>query len=126
MNLLARIAERKIRNAMEQGWQPPAGWRNRPLLDETQPFMPDDLKMAYKILKNAGYLPPEIQVRREIQQVEELLAAATDEKTRLRQMKKLDILLRKLEQVRGRPANLATQDAYYRKVVEKVGVRRDK
>ena len=49
--------------------------------------------MAYKILKNAGYLPPELLEEREIVTAAELLAAATDEQERYRQMRKLDFLV---------------------------------
>jgi hypothetical protein len=37
--------------------------RTSPALDDDR-FVPDDLKMAYKVLKMSGYLPPEIEERR--------------------------------------------------------------
>ncbi len=122
MDVWQQIAERRIQQAIDEGRLSHPEWRNRPLpLEEDNGFVPDDLKMAYKILKNAGFLPPEIETRREIDRTEDLLAAAKDEQTRLRQMRRLEVLLRKLEQVRGRPANLPVEDAYFRKVVERLG-----
>jgi hypothetical protein len=82
--------------------------------------VPDDLKMAYKIMKNAGYLPPEIEMKKEIQSLEELIASTEDEHLRLKQMKKLTVLLMKVEAARKTPTNFAAQDDYYRKVVERV------
>ena len=122
MDIWQQIAERRIQQAIDEGRLDHPEWRNRPLpREEDNGFVPDDLKMAYKILKNAGFLPPEVEVRREIERTEDLLAAASDEQSRLRQMRRLEVLLRKLEQARGRPANLAVEDAYFRKVVERLG-----
>jgi len=122
MNILQVIAERKIDEAIREGRLKTDGWQGRPLPDDTDPFMPQDLKMAYKILKNAGFVPPEVETRREIERLEEIIAGSTDEQTRLKQMKKLDVLLRKLVLMRPGAGNITLQDDYYRKVVERVTV----
>jgi hypothetical protein len=120
MDALARIAEKKILEAMEEGDLNSEKWKNKPLpLDDDQ-FVPEDLKMAYKILKNSGYVPPEIEVKKEIRQLEDLIARTEDEHIRLKQMKKLNVLLMKLEAKRSSPANIAAQDDYYQKVVERI------
>lgn len=120
MFLLTRIAERKISQAIEDGSLDFARWKNIPLPEDDDPLVPDDLKMAYKIMKNAGYLPPEIEMKKEIQSLEELIASTEDEHLRLKQMKKLTVLLMKVEAARKTPTNFAAQDDYYRKVVERV------
>jgi len=120
MFLLTRIAERKISQAIEEGSLDFARWKNIPLPEDDDPLVPDDLKMAYKIMKNAGYLPPEIEMKKEIQNLEELIASTEDEHLRLKQMKKLTVLLMKVETARKTPTNFAAQDDYYRKVVERV------
>ena len=76
--------------------------------------------MAYKILKNSGYLPPEVETKKEIKKLEDLIACTEDAHVRLKQMKKLNVLLMKLEARRSAPANIAAQDDYYRKVVERI------
>ncbi len=123
MNPLARIAERRISQAIEDGSLSFAKWKNKPLPEDNDPQVPDDLKMAYKILKNAGYLPPEIETKKEIQRLEELIAATEDEHVRLRQMKKLNVLLIKVDNLRGGTTNFAAQEEYYRKIVERISVR---
>lgn len=123
MNPLARIAERRISQAIEEGSLSFAKWKNKPLPEDADPQVPDDLKMAYKILKNAGYLPPEIETKKEIQRLEELIAATEDEHVRLRQMKKLNVLLIKVDNLRGGTTNFAAQEEYYRKIVERISVR---
>jgi hypothetical protein len=87
-------------------------------------LVPEELRMAHKILKNAGYLPPEIETKKEIQQVEDLLAACEDEYTRVKQIKKLNYLMLKLDIMRGNSGNIECQEAYYRKVVERTSVKK--
>ena len=126
MNILQVIAERKISEAISEGRLKTDGWQGRPLPDSIDPFMPEDLKMAYKILRNAGYVPPEVETRREIDRLEEIIAGSTDEQTRLKQMKKLEVLLRKLAMMRPAAGNIVLQEDYYRKVVERVTVNSSK
>ncbi|MFZ5762776.1 MAG: DnaJ family domain-containing protein, partial [Thermodesulfobacteriota bacterium] len=109
------IAERKIAQAIQNGELEVEGWQNRPLPEEDQQ-VPPELRMAYKLLKNAGYLPPEIEAKKEIRHLEELVAATEDEHERLRQMKKLDVLRLKVNTMRQRPIHVEEGD-YHRKVV---------
>lgn len=122
MDLLTRIAERKISQAIEDGSLDFAKWKNMPLPADDDMQVPDDLKIAYKMLKNAGYLPPEIEAKKEIQTLEEMIARTEDEHVRLKQMKKLNVLLMKMEAMRKTPTNLAAQDDYYRKIVERISL----
>ena len=123
MDFLTSIAEQKILKAMEDGDLNSSKWKNKPLPLEDDHLVPEDLKIAYKMLKNSGYLPPEVEERKEIKRIEDLIAATEDEHERLRQMKKLNILLMKVEEKRSFSSNIATQDDYYRKVVEKISVK---
>ncbi|MBM9604615.1 DnaJ family domain-containing protein [Desulfopila inferna] len=122
MESLARIAEQRILEAMKTRKLTSEKWKNKPLPLDDDRHVPDDLKMAYKILKNSGYLPPEIEEKKEVQRLEELIAATEDEHERLRQMKKLNVLLMKIDAKRSKPSNIAQQDDYYRRVVERVTI----
>lgn len=122
MDSLARIAEQKILEAMKTRDFTSEKWKNKPLPLENDHNIPDDLKMAYKILKNSGYLPPEIEEKKEVQRLEQLIAATEDEHERLRQMKKLNLLLMKIDAKRLTPSSIAQQDDYYRKVVERISL----
>ncbi len=117
---LQHIAEQRIAQAIEDGTLKVDGWKNRPLPLDDDKFVPDDLKMAYKILKNSGYLPPEVETRKEIQKLEDLILKTEDSHQRVKQMKKLDLLMRKIDSQRARPASIEHDDAYYRKIVEKI------
>ncbi|MBT8330116.1 MAG: DUF1992 domain-containing protein [Desulfofustis sp.] len=117
---LQKIAEQRIAKAIEDGTLKTEGWKNRPLPLDDDAFVPDDLKMAYKILKNSGYVPPEIETRKEIQKLEDLIVKTEDSHQRVKQMKKLDLLMRKIDAQRSRPSSLEHDDAYFRKIVEKI------
>jgi hypothetical protein len=118
------IAERKISEAIQKGLLDIEGWRNKPLPMTNDNMVPEELRMAHKILKNAGYLPPEIETKKEIQQIEDLLATCEDECTRVKQIKKLNYLVMKLNTMKGDAGNIENQEEYYRQVVEKITVNR--
>ncbi len=61
MLALELIAERKIAEAVERGDFDDLPGRGRPLAIEEDPLVPEDLRMAYRILKNAGYVPAEVE-----------------------------------------------------------------
>ncbi|MGB3222650.1 MAG: DUF1992 domain-containing protein [Desulforhopalus sp.] len=120
MDSLAFIAEQKILEAMRERDLNSPKWKNKPLPIEDDGFVPDDLKMAYKILKNSGYLPPEVEERKEVKKLEDLIARTEDEHERLKQMKKLNVLLMKVDARRPLSSNINSQNDYYRKVVERI------
>ncbi len=119
-----RIAEKRIKEAMEQGQFDNLRGKGRPLEIEDDSFVPQDLRMAYKMLKNAGFLPPELQEEKEIKQAIELLGSMEDERERYRQVMKLNVMITKANMMRSRPINLEVDQVYYRKIVERVKVRK--
>ena len=123
LNVIQLIAERKISEAISRGELNNSALHGKPLPVENHQLVPPDLRMAYKILKNAGYLPPEVETRKEIFQLRELIASTSDEHTRLQQLKKLEVLVFKLNSMRRRPANLEDQEQYFPKVVARISVR---
>ncbi|HFC47012.1 MAG TPA: DUF1992 domain-containing protein, partial [Dissulfuribacter thermophilus] len=115
MYIFHKIAEQRIREAMEKGAFDNLEGKGKPLVFEDDSFVPPDLRMAYKILKNAGFLPPELQAEKEIKNAEDLLEAMSDERERYRQAKKLNVLIMKANMLRKRPINLERHQVYYRK-----------
>jgi len=118
------IAEKRIKEAMQQGQFDNLPGKGKPLVFEDDSMIPEDLRMAYKILKNAGFIPSELQTEREIRQAVDLLENLDDEKLRYRQVTKLNILITKMNMMRKRPINLEVDQVYYRKIVERVKVRK--
>jgi DnaJ homologue, subfamily C, member 28, conserved domain len=64
-------------------------------------LVPQELRMAYRVLKNAGCLPPELELRQEIQALEGALAHLGGAGERRRALKRLSFLRTRLE-VTGR------------------------
>ena len=85
-------------------------------------MVPEDLRMAYKVLRNAGYLPPQLETAREIQTVMDLLENCSDEREKYRQMQKLNLMLRKVGASRNRPLNFEEYEAYYQNMVNQMRV----
>lgn len=124
LTALQIIAERKIEEFFRKDGGPDLShWRGKPLPVEDLSNVPQDLRMAYKVLKNAGYIPEEVALHREIVRTEDLLAHCRDEQVKLRQLKKLSLLKCKLEARLGRPLRLDSESAYFDRVVERVPVR---
>jgi hypothetical protein len=125
LDAIRLIAERKISEALREGRLDVQSWQGRPLPDSYERMVPEDLRMAHKILKNSGYLPPEIEARKEIQQIEELLSACEDEHVRVKQIKKLNCLILKINTMKGDKVNIENQEEYYRRIVERISVKVD-
>ncbi len=96
--------------------------KGKPLKLEDLSNIPEELRLAYKVLKNAGFLPPEVELLKEIKTVEDLLEHMEEEEHRVRQIKRLNYLIMKLNQLRRRPINLEKEQRYYNKIVEKIEV----
>lgn len=123
LSVIAEVAEQHIRDAMQRGEFDNLQGKGKPLPQDDNPLIPEDLRMAYKILKNSGHLPPEIADRKEISTAVELLENCTDEQQRYRQIQKINYLTMKLNLRRRTPANLEADTAYYDKIVERTSVK---
>lgn len=119
--VMERIAEERIADAQRRGEFKNLPGSGKPLKLEDESHVPDELRLAYKILKNANCLPPELQLKNEIRTTEELLRGITDEEEKYRQLKKINYLVMKLNLMRKRPVSWEENQRYYGKMVERVG-----
>jgi hypothetical protein len=126
MEIFARIAEEKIREAMKNGDFESLPGYGKPLRLEDDSQVPSDLRLAYKILKNAGYVPEELELRKQISTTRDLLACCTDEKEKYQQIQKLNLLITRMNMRRRIPVNLEENQVYYEKVVDKVKIKTKK
>ncbi len=115
-----KIVEQRIREAQENGEFDDLPGRGKPLSLEDDSHIPEDLRLAYKILKNADCLPPEILEKKEINQMEELLASIPDEKERYKLIKKINYRIMKLNMMGKKSPLLEENQIYYRKAVDKM------
>jgi len=65
MWLIDQLAEQHIREAQEKGELSQLPGEGAPLKLDDDSAVPPELRSAYRLLKNAGYLPPELEMRRE-------------------------------------------------------------
>ncbi len=124
MSLLVfqKIAEQRIQEAINKGEFDNLPGKGKPLQLEDLSQVPEELRLAYKVLKNAGFLPPEAELLREIKTVEDLIEHLEDEEHRYRQIRRLNYLIMKLNQLRGRSIDLEKEQIYYEKIVARVEV----
>lgn len=73
--VLDDLIERRIDEARRQGAFDDLPGSGRPLDLDDDRLVPEELRVAYRILKNAGYLPPEVEALRD---VDTLLGRALD------------------------------------------------
>lgn len=83
-------------------------------------MIPAELRMAYKALKNGGYLPPEMQLRKDIHSALDLLEYMEDEKERYTQMQKVNLLFERIKSMRGKRIAIDEEDEYYKSIVERI------
>lgn len=117
MSLIDRLAEARIQEAAERGELSNLPGEGKPLELGDDSLVPPELRAGYRLLKNAGFLPPELEWRREVRDIEALLRCCTDAETGRRARLRLDLLRAQLEQ-QGRRSPLWTEQAYYEKLVD--------
>lgn len=122
LSALSEIAEQRIREAQEAGEFDNLPGAGKALCIEDDSMVPEELRMAYKILRNAGYIPRELAERNEITSLVELLEGCDDEAHCLRQMHKLQCLLRGISTRRQRPIVLEESDPYFSNILQRVRV----
>jgi len=124
MDILATIAERKILEAMARGEFDALPGRGEPLLlVDDLVGVPPELRMAYKILKNAGYVPPEVDLQREIVTLRDLLDATEDDTERRRLRRELEHRRIRLALMLKRPLHLDAAPEYGEQVLTRLGGR---
>ncbi|HZE21789.1 MAG TPA: DnaJ family domain-containing protein [Desulfobaccales bacterium] len=120
MEFFSKLAENRIREAMEAGEFDNLRGQGQPLNLEDDRHVPPELRMAYKILKNADCLPPELTLRQEVVQLQDLVAALPDEAEKLKQMRRLNFLMMKLDMMRPVSAQLLEHELYTPKILERL------
>ncbi|MGR4051676.1 DnaJ family domain-containing protein [Kosakonia cowanii] len=99
MWLLDQWAERHIIDAQQKGEFDNLAGSGEPLALEDDSQVPEDLRVGYRLLKNAGYLPPELEMRKEAVELVDLLSTVeNDDHQRQELNRRLTLLELKLRQ----------------------------
>lgn len=120
MFFIAAIAESRIKEAERKGDFKDLPGKGKPLELDDDSMIPAELRMAYKALKNGGYLPPEMQLRKDIHSALDLLEYMEDEKERYTQMQKVNLLFERIKSMRGKRIAIDEEDEYYKSIVERI------
>ena len=115
-----KIVEERIRKAQRKGEFENLEGSGKSLDLLNDQGVAAELRLAYKILKNADCLPPEIELKKEIQQTEELLSGMGETAAKYRTMKKLNFLIMKLNTMRNTAIEFEAPQKYSDKMIEKL------
>ena len=122
----SRIVEERIRRAQQRGDFDNLEGSGKPLVFEDDSLVPEELRLAYKILKNADCLPPELELKKEIARTEDLLEGMQDTAEKYRVLKKLNFLIMKLNTLRNASIEFEMPQRYTARVIERFDGQRGK
>lgn len=115
-----KIVEQRIKEAVEKGEFDNLPGKGKPIPLEDDSHVPEDLRLAYKLLKNADCLPPELLEKKEILQMEDMLATIPDVKERYKLIKKINFKIMKLNVMGRKSPLLEEKQIYYKKLIDKI------
>jgi hypothetical protein len=123
MESFETLIEQRIREAQERGEFDHLPGSGSPLELEDDRLVPEALRVAYRVLKNAGYVPPEVEVLRDLAALEHALEREEAPDDRRRLLARMNALLMRTPLGRRRTA-LHVEDAYFARIAERLARRR--
>ena len=122
MNIVDKIAEARIQESLEKGELSDLPGAGEPLSLDDDHMIPEELRAAFRLLKNAGFLPPELQLRKDIAEAEQLLLQVNDRDTAeyARARARLELLRSQLDAQRGHRSDFRIEEDYFQKLLEKM------
>lgn len=121
MDAFEKIAEDRIRQALEDGVFDNLKNTGKPIEFEDETWVPEDLRLAYRMLKNAGFTPPELELRNEIINLKGLMSLVDDETQKAKYLREIEGKLLRLNLIRKKPFNLDDFPEYREKIIERLG-----
>ena len=95
--LLDQLAEARIEEAIAAGALDDLPGAGRPLQLDDDRLVPEGLRAAYRVLKRAGFVPPEVEARKEMTSLVTLIGTLDDGPERRRALAKLAFLQARLD-----------------------------
>lgn len=111
------IVEQRIAEATRRGDFDDLPGTGQPLDLDDDRLIPEELRIAYRILKNAGYVPPEVQLMQDIAELERLVHAS-EGMQRSVALRKLRLLT--MQMSASRSGNLQLEADYYDRLAERL------
>ena len=120
MDHAAWIAERRIAEAMDRGEFDGLPGRGRPLKLDDDSHVRPELRLAYRICKNAGVLPPELEERQQLVSLRELIRSADEGPEREERMREFNYRLMCFNIKAGRALSLELFGEYELRVAQRL------
>jgi hypothetical protein len=121
MWLIDEIAEQHIRQAIDRGEFDDLPGSGKPVALDDDRLVPEELRAGYRLLKNAGYLPPELESLREIRSLRALLSEVRNSAERGRAIRRLRLLETRLAEGRGHGLAAGVREQYHRHLLASLG-----
>jgi len=112
MDVIDQLVEQQVHDAMQRGEFDDLPGSGRPLILDDDTLVPEELRVAYRLLKNAGYLPPQLQLGKEINEAERLLSCVQDADEHDIAQRRLRCLQLRLSLARGDAIDFAVEREY--------------
>jgi hypothetical protein len=121
MKLLDALVEQRIAAAAARGEFDDLPGAGAPLSLDDDALVPEEVRIAHRILKNAGFVPPAVEQLRALRDLQSELNAVSDRATRCRLQARMLALDMALESLRGGP--LVMPREYCRRIAERLSER---
>jgi len=122
MKLLDALVEQRIAAAAARGEFDDLPGAGAPQVLDDDLLVPEEVRVANRILKNAGFVPPAVEQLRALRDLENELASVGDDKAeRCRLRAKMLALDMALESLRGGP--MVVPHEYRRRIAERLSGR---
>jgi hypothetical protein len=119
VSYFAHLVEERIREAQQAGVFDDLPGKGKPIVLEDLSAVPEDLRMAYHIMKNAHVLPPEAELQKEIHTLQDLLKYIEEDGERKALVKEIEWKMIRLDLLKRRSFSWQTSRFYGRKLVRK-------
>lgn len=123
MDFFTIISEQQIKKAYENGEFDNLPGFGKPLDLEDLSGVPEDLRMAYRLLKNAGFSPEENKLKQEMMSIESMIKNCEDPAEKEKLQKNLNEKLLRFNQAmskRGAKTNSSLFKNYEQKIDKKL------
>jgi len=92
---------------------------HKPINLDEDPFIPQELRMAYRILHNSGSIPPELELRDKIISMRSMINSLDDDQERMKKIRELNFKLLKINELRKKPLDIEDFPEYRDKIYRK-------
>jgi hypothetical protein len=113
-----RFAEQRILDAIARGELDNLPGAGAPLDLDDDALVPQEMRLAFRVLRNAGYVPEEVRLCREISDLESIIRDPADDPAQQRALNRLALLRTRLATRRGSESAFDLDVRYREKILE--------